>query len=172
MKERTTSHTKLFLMAALATLLVGTALYAQPPGRGARPFGPGGGIGPVGLIERFGDQLELSEAQRQEIEEVFEAQRTEADPLRAQLQEYGKALEATIHAETLNESAVRAAAQNVAGVKMELAVLRAQGFQSVQAVLTPEQREKLAELRELRQERRESFGRFGGRHPRGRGKRW
>jgi Spy/CpxP family protein refolding chaperone len=57
-----------------------------------------------------------------------------------------RALGQTIHADLVNESAVRQAAAEVAAVDADLAVMRAQMFQAINKVLTQEQRDRMQEL--------------------------
>lgn len=139
----------------LATvLLISTAVLAQPPGR--RGGGP-----PGGMLERMADKLDLSEEQRETIGGLFETHREGTAAMREDLDGFEEAVEVATHADPFDEEAVRAAATQVADVRVELAVARARLGQQIGEVLTPEQRQMAAEMRERRQDFRDEFG--GGR---------
>jgi protein CpxP len=57
-----------------------------------------------------------------------------------------RALRDTIHAETIDETAIRAQAAKVASLEADLAVQRAHVSHDIRAVLTPDQLEKLKEM--------------------------
>lgn len=171
MKKATMTMTFAALMAIL--LLPATALLAQPP------EGPGSeepGFGRPGfergfLRGRLAEELELSEAQKAEIETLRESHWEEIEPLMEQARESRQAVGDLMRADELDEAAVRSAAQQAADLHVELTVIRARHHSELRSVLTPEQQEKAAELREKWQERREEFrgrsGRGSGRGPRG-----
>src|ERR1017187_913083 len=57
-----------------------------------------------------------------------------------------RALRDTIHAETIDETAIRAQAAKVASLKSDLAVQRAHVSHDIRAVLTPDQLQKVKEM--------------------------
>lgn len=147
-----------FIVYSILALLLAAIpawLLAAPPG----PHGPGGPGGPFGhgFHERMADKLGLSEAQREDIRGVFEAYRPQTEQLVADLRDAHQALREQMHAETFDESAIRAASAEMGTIHTELAVLRARMHDEVRQFLTPEQLEEARELREL-------FGGFGGPH--------
>lgn len=138
-------------------LLTSTVILAQPPGRR-------GGGDPHGMLARMADKLELSEEQRGTIRGLFEEHREETAALREDLHGLEGSVEEAIHAESFDEEAVRAAALQVADVRVELAVARARLGQEIQQTLTPEQRQLAAEMRERRREFRDDRGGRRGGH--------
>ncbi len=143
---------------AAATLLTAVPLVLAQPPDGAHRHGPGAGGGPGWLMGRLADKLDLSKEQRETIRGLFETHRDDTAPLREDLRGLEGAVEESIHAEPFDEEAVRAVAQQVADVRVELAVARARLAQEVHQVLTPEQREQAAEMRERRKDFRGEFG--------------
>jgi Spy/CpxP family protein refolding chaperone len=118
----------------------------QGPGRMQRGFDRGF----EGLPLR---ELELTEAQQQDIRSIFEQNREAGRGAGDKLREARRALyEATV-AESVDESAIRAAASALANAEAEAAISRARIYAQVWKVLTPEQQEKAKALREQRRER-------------------
>ena len=152
-----------FTLTAAVLLTVAT-VWAQPRG-GAGRFGPpGAGFGPGhGLLYGpVGDRLELTDEQRDQIRGILETQREANLPWHEDMKTLGTQLQEAIDAEPFDEEAVRAVAQQLADVRVELAVSRARAAQEVRSVLTPDQREALGEMRAQRRQLRDSFG-GGGR---------
>lgn len=109
--------------------------------------GPGGPFGPLGLPRMLAEQLDVTDAQREQIRGIVSQHETEARQLGDRL---GKALQAqhnAVNGETFDEGAIRAAASEVATAQAELAVLHGRVHADVLQVLTPEQHAKLRELR-------------------------
>jgi len=141
------------VVAALSALVVaGVALAAQDPGPGGfRGHGPRGAGGP-GVGFPLG-QLELTEAQRQQIRQLTEQHRTAVGPL---LEREGAAVVArqqAIEALPVDEGRIRAASEELAQVQAELAVQRARLQSGVYALLTPEQQQRARQLRAQREGR-------------------
>jgi Spy/CpxP family protein refolding chaperone len=101
------------------------------------------------------DDLDLSDAQREEIHGIFEAARFEGEPLWAAVNESrGQLMEASA-AEPFSEADVRAAATRLGNAEAEIAIHRARVMAQVRTVLTPEQRERAQELMQRMRERRQ-----------------
>ena len=103
---------------------------------------------PGPLLERFGDRIGLTDAQRSEIEAVLAAHRDTFVTLAAQEAEVRRALRTAIRQPAVDEAAVRAASTAVAARARELALERASTFSEVAAVLIPDQLARLQEVRE------------------------
>lgn len=102
--------------------------------------------GPGGILPGL-RALELTDAQREQVKGLMESHKAEFD---AQLQKLGpahKALRDTITAETLDETAIRQRAAELAAVEADGAVLRAKVHAQVWALLTPEQQQKARDLK-------------------------
>jgi len=92
--------------------------------------------------------LGLSDAQTTQIEAIL-ASHKDGPPggAKASMREAREALARTIHDATATDDQVRDAAATVAALESQLAVKRHRVAIEIAAVLTPEQRAKLAELR-------------------------
>ncbi len=175
--------------AAVAVLLAGAGyqnLSAQGqsggPGAGIGRFGgPGGPGGPMGrrggpggpemgpLGPMMFGRLDLTSDQRDRVRQIVESHRDEQRQLGERAMQAHDALQEAITG-SLDESAVRARAADVASVDADQAVLQARIYNEVLQILTPEQQEKLktaqAEMKERRakmqQRRAEGAGRDRG----------
>ena len=138
---------KVMTSVVVAALMAGggVALYAQGrggPGRGAGPFGAG-----RGFAEGFAlGQLDLSDAQKQQVRDITQRHRQAMQPVMRRLQQAMMAERAAVEAVPMNESAVRAAAQDVATAQADLAVDRARLHSDVFSILTVEQQTKAKQL--------------------------
>jgi protein CpxP len=144
------------LVALALAAGVAPSLAAQGPGRGwgrgpGGLGGPGGAFGP-GLPLR---QLELTDAQRDQVRSIMQGHQEEFRALGDRMRTARKAQHEAVTAESFNEAAVRSASATVAEVEADAAVLRARVHQEVWAVLTPEQKEKAKAFQAQREERME-----------------
>jgi protein CpxP len=129
-----------------------------PGGPGMRG-GPGGPFGMAGLPLR---ELELTDTQREQVKAVMESHRDEQKAIGDRMQPARKALHDAIAADTLDETAIRAAAAQVGAIEADAAVLQAKIRAEIVALLTPEQVKKAKELR-TEMENRIEDGRGRGR---------
>ena len=142
---------KRFTLSAVIAVLVGSgaaALYAQGAGRGrgAGPFGPGG-PGGRGFAAGFAlGQLDLSDAQKQQIRDITKRHRDQTQPIVQRLMTAMEAQRAAIEAVPVNEPAVRSAAQDVAAAQADMAVEQARLHSDIFGVLTVEQQTKAKQL--------------------------
>ena len=131
-------------------------------GRGERPWGQreeGGrgfgrrGFGPFG---RFAENLNLSDAQREQLRQIAERYRS---TFVAQRRNRGqeRAGYDPLAGGTFDEAAVRAAAQARANAQVEREVAEARMLHEMYNVLTPEQKAQLAAERQQREQRRQEF---------------
>jgi Spy/CpxP family protein refolding chaperone len=129
----------------------GTAQGQREGQRGERRWDRGGkrgGHDMRGGLGRFARNLNLSDAQKEQMRQIAdryrESTRAMREPFRAQHQnEMGSFGDGTF-----NEAAVRSAAQARASLQVEMAVTRARMMSELYAVLTPEQKVQLAQQRE------------------------
>jgi Spy/CpxP family protein refolding chaperone len=140
-----------FMLGAVLVALVGSgaaALYAQGPGgRGAAPFGGRGGPGGRGFAAGFAlGQLDLSDAQKQQVRDITQRHRQQTQPLVQRLQQAMEAQRAAIEAIPVNESLVRSTSQDLAVAQADMAVEQARLHSDIFAVLTVEQQEKAKQL--------------------------
>lgn len=137
-------------------------------GRGMMgPGGPGMRGGPGGMFGLPLRELELTDAQREQVKAIMESHRDEQKAAGDKMMAARKALHEAISAETFNEAAIRAAAGEVGAAEADAAVLQAKIHGEVFAILTPEQVKKAKELRsEMENRMKEGRGRGRGMHPR------
>ncbi|MBL8112258.1 MAG: Spy/CpxP family protein refolding chaperone [Acidobacteria bacterium] len=145
----------------LTSGLAGLALAGPGgPGRGGEHGGMGPGMRP-GLHAAL-RHLDLSDTQKEQIKAKLEAAKPNFQALRDQGKLDRDALKALLDAPNPDKQAVGEATirlhQHREAVRAEMERTRAE----IDALLTPEQREKLADMRERRQERRERRGRGMG----------
>ena len=164
-----TARTKLFggalaLSAALMLTVVGFARQQDGPrgfggphpggphGERRGPGGPGGPRGGLGPLVR---DLDLTDAQKAEVKKINDAFEESTKALREQLFKAGPGgpFDA-LKDGAFDEAAVRAAAQARASVQVELEVAHAKMMSQVYALLTAEQKAKLAERRQEFEQRR------------------
>jgi protein CpxP len=146
-------------VALAAALMMTVAAFAQhgPGGFGGHhgsggPGQHGGPGGRGGLLGRFSQVLDLTDAQKTQIKQIDESFRESTKSLHEQLKGSGVPFE-TLTDGAFDEAAVRAAAQSRANVHVELEVAHARMLSQVFAVLTAEQKAKLTEIHRQMQER-------------------
>ena len=142
----------LILAAALLVTAVGLARqdgphgFGGPPpeGRGGPRRGGPGGPGGLGPLAR---ELNLTDAQKAQIKQIEDGFRESTKSLHEQLfQAGGGPLDGLT--DTFDEAAARSAAQARAGVQVELEVAHAKMMSQIYALLTAEQKAKVAELKQ------------------------
>lgn len=129
-------------------------------GRGFGPGGPGrrGPGGPRGgLLGPLGRDLNLSDAQKEQLKQIETSLAESTKGLHEQLFKAGGDPAGWLTEGAFDEAAVRAAAQARAAIHVELEVARARAFSQVYAVLTAEQKAKLAERRQQFEQKRREF---------------
>ena len=135
----------------------GLALCICCGGAQAGPFhGPMGGdfIGSeLFMAERLADDLDLSDAQRSDVDRLMSQARDAARPLVRRMVEQHRAMRALTESDQFDEATVRTQAQQGSAAMVDLAVLHARTMHDLRALLTPEQRSKLDELRPGRRRR-------------------
>lgn len=164
---------KVTLVALIVALTAGgaAALFAQGAGgrgRGAGPFGGPGGPGGRGFAAGFAlGQLDLSDAQKQQIRDITKRHRDQSQPLAQRLQQAMQAQRVAIETIPVNESLVRSAAQDLAAVQADLAVEQARLHSDIFSVLTVEQQEKATQLEAQAQARAKELRQRAQRQPKG-----
>jgi Spy/CpxP family protein refolding chaperone len=135
-------------------------------GRGMGRGGPGGPGGPLGLLGPAARDLNITDAQREQIRAIAQSHQEEMKAVGERMATVRKALDDAITGDTFDENAIRAAANEVAAVEGDAAVLRAKVHQAAWKVLTPEQQQKAKELKgQMEQRMKDGRGRGPGRGP-------
>ena len=135
------------ILALAATVMITTSISAQPGFGGPR----GGGRG--GMIPAL-RQLDLTDAQRDQIREIGERNCNASVALMESLRTTREALNQAVMADVVNESAIRGLAARIAPLEADAAVQRAYANAEMMSVLTPDQR---AELKEVQAEQQARF---------------
>ena len=122
------------------------------PGMMGGPRGGGFG-GPMGM-GGFGLRgLDVTDAQRQQIQGIFEAHKDQLKAVGDATMEARKALHEAMASDTADEATIRQLAAAVGAAETEAIVLQAKVRKEVFQVLTPEQQQKAKELRGRMNER-------------------
>jgi Spy/CpxP family protein refolding chaperone len=143
--------------AAMAAMLAtGASSYAQGPGFGRRGGGPGGppGVAGPGLALR---ELNLTDAQQEQVKSIRERHRDEAQQIGERLRTAMEAERKAIETTPVNESLIRSTAQQVADVQADAAVQEAQVRSEIVSILTADQRAQLSKLQADREARAQQF---------------
>jgi periplasmic protein CpxP/Spy len=155
-----TSTVKRITLGAAAGLLsiglgAGAFVHAQDqtPDRHERRGGPGapgrfgGPGGPMGMLPMLGRDLNLTDAQRDQIKTIAQAHKTEWQGLFDRERTAREALMAAVTGDTVNDALVRQKSAELAAVEADAAVARAHAFAEVSQILTADQKAKLKEMR-------------------------
>lgn len=120
-------------------------------------------------LKKMSKELQLTTQQKQQVKDIFEKSKPTAEPLVKQLRTERQALRSLIHADTIDEAAIRAQAGKSAAVQADLAVHRAHVAQEIRGVLTPDQVAKAKQIQAKCDNRMEGCGeRSGKRSKKGR----
>ena len=117
-------------------------------------MGPGGPFSHPGKIDRLAEHLELSETQRDQIEDLVNATRRAARPHRDGLRAVRKQLRALRSQSTFDEGALRELAKTQAAYREELMVLWGRTQAEIRGLLTPAQQSALKEMKPRRKAKR------------------
>ena len=149
----------------LVALLATTVAFAQGPrgggfgGRGGRGFGPGA----PGLML---NELNLTDAQREQVREIRDRSREQVQAVSKRLGDLAAKQRQAIETIPVNETLITSATQDLTQAQVEMAIHEARLNADVWAVLTPEQQAKATKLRaerkaQMEQRRQENQQRRG-----------
>jgi len=134
------------LMGSLVLLVLAAgAAWAAPQmghsrGHAGKDFGHGFKMGQMMA------ELDLDEGQKEALHGQMRANHEEMEAVMEQMHAARQALARAIHAPDFDETAIRAAADDMVVVEGDLAVARAQMLRQVRDILTPEQQEKFGSM--------------------------
>ena len=157
MRLKRTKFIAFALALAAALALTAAVAFARQEGHHGPggPGGPGGPHGPHGgsMVEHLTRELNLTDAQKAQVKQIEDSFRESTKPLHEQLFKLGGGpLDG--FKDGFDEASVRSVAQSRANVQVELEVAHARAMAQVYALLTAEQKAKLAELRQKFEQRR------------------
>jgi protein CpxP len=151
-KTRLRIGAALVFVAALMMTVVGFAQQGGGERRGFGGLGRGDGAGRgrphgggLGMLER---DLNLTDAQKAQVKQIRDSFEESTKSLHEQLRSAGGTPFDAFKEGAFDEAAVRAAAQARANLHVELEVAQARMMSQVYALLTTEQKAKLAERRQ------------------------
>jgi periplasmic protein CpxP/Spy len=136
-------------VAVIGLLATGLA-FAQGP-RGGRGGRDGGGPGGFGIPLR---QLNLTEAQRTQVDQIREQHRADMDAAMKKLATARQAQRAVIESVPADEAKITSLTQDLTQAEVDVAIQSARLNTAVWNVLTESQRTELKKLRAERQGRR------------------
>ncbi len=139
-RRMSSSRGKLLLLLIAALALAPGLVSAQPGPGGGHPHG---GMAPEMHLQRVLSTLNLTADQQAAIDKLMSAQRDAAQTGMQAMMTARKALVTQIHADPMDESAIRQAAAGVAALEADHAVAQATFLGQVRAVLTADQRTQL-----------------------------
>ena len=101
----------------------------------------------------FWKALNLTDAQRQQVHQLMESDKSAAKSLKLNLLNAEKALQDAIAKNPNDEATIRSLSATVGNARTELTVQRAKARSQIVGVLTPEQKQQLAQWDQKRQDR-------------------
>jgi protein CpxP len=117
------------------------------PGGGGRFGGPGG---PMGMLPRLGRELDLTDAQKDQLKAIAQSHQDDWKALADRARTAHTALNQAVTGDTVDEGLIRQKSADVAQVEADMAVARARARAEVLQILTADQKAKLNELRKGR----------------------
>jgi protein CpxP len=132
---------------AVVTLLAGGLVYAQGP-RGGRPGGPGGRGPLAGLPLR---ELQLTDAQQEQVRQIRSRHETQMRDALAKLQTARRAQQAAVQTVPADEAQITSLTQDMVQTEVDVAIQASRLNSEIWSVLTPDQQTQLKKLRTERQ---------------------
>ena len=162
--------TRTFVATIVVALIAGVTIIGLAAQQGPPPDRPGGLVGPGGqgpghLMARGGfgrglraatfnmmlrglRALDLTEAQRDQVKNALQSHKDEFKAIAREMIAARGALGDAVTADTVDDTAIKAASAKVAELELQSALLRAKVHGEVFAQLTPEQQRKAKTMRE------------------------
>jgi Spy/CpxP family protein refolding chaperone len=159
--NRTKTRYLVIITLAAAALLVAPVL-AQPGPMKANCRGSHGAHGPGMGLNRMIEYLDLSAEQQEQMQQLRARHRDETEEVRDRLRAAHDRFADLAHAETLDETALREAASEMAGARAEMMVSRAAMRNEMRQILTPEQLERFEQMDRRNRGRMDERGRGRG----------
>jgi periplasmic protein CpxP/Spy len=130
---------------AVVALLVTSVAYAQGP-RGGGPFGGRGGRGAFGPGLAL-NELNLSDAQKEQVREIRERNRDQTQQVMQRLNAAAQKQRQAIETLPVNETLITSATQDMTAAQVDLAIQEARLNADIWSVLTPDQQAQATKLR-------------------------
>jgi periplasmic protein CpxP/Spy len=155
--EDKTVATKRSSMTRIAVIFCITALTAFAGIANAHFEGGGGeeyGKHQRHDFRKIAKKLKLTDAQKSQAKTIFQGNREVVKPIYTSLRDEKKNLHTLMHADTIDEAAIRAETAKIAAIQADLNVNRAKVGAQFRAILTPSQLATLKTMHEKRLEKK------------------
>ena len=140
---------RILMIASIAVLVIGATIFAVAQGPEQMRKMHSYGRGPHGhgdMLEHMARELNLTDAQKQQVKGVMEATESSAQGIHAKMEEIHKQIEAATANGQFDETQVRTLANQQAQIQADMMVEHLRAKSKIFAVLTPEQRTKAEEM--------------------------
>jgi protein CpxP len=138
---------------AVVALLAGGLVYAQGP-RGGRPGGPGGRGPLAGLPLR---ELQLTDAQQEQVRQIRSRHETQMREAMTKLETARRAQQKAVETVPADEAQITSLTQDMVQAEVDVAIQASRLNSEIWSVLTPDQQSQLKKLRAERQARADQF---------------
>jgi periplasmic protein CpxP/Spy len=139
------------LLAVVLSVALTTAAFSQTVVKTHQGMGHRGGISH--MLGFYADYLDLTDAQRAQMKDIIAKEKPTIQSLMQQLRQGHQQMSQLEQAATFDEAKVRAAASQQTQAMTELMVQKARIKSELIALLTPEQKDKMAKFEAKRQAR-------------------
>ncbi len=133
------------LTAVLAVALCAAVAFSQTAVKAGPGMGFGGFFG-AHMLGFYADYLDLTDAQQAQVKDILAKERPTIQPLIQQLAQAHQQVSQFEQAGTFDEAKVRSLAAQQSQIMTELLVQKARIKSELMALLTPEQKDKMAKL--------------------------
>jgi protein CpxP len=136
---------RILIIAGIAALVIAATVLAIGHGfQERREHGRGPGHGD--MLEHMSRELNLTDAQKQQVKAIFDATQSTAEGIHTKLEETHKQIEAATANGQFDEAQVRTLANQQAQLEADMLVEHLRAKSKVYAILTAEQRTKADEM--------------------------
>ena len=123
------------------------------PGGPGRFGGPGGPGGPMGMLPMLPPQLQLTDAQHDQVKAIADSHKDEWKGLADRGRTAHEAVNAAVTADTMDEALIRQKSAEASAVEADMAVARAHAHGEVMQILTADQKAQLKTMQAQMQKR-------------------
>jgi len=148
---------RILVIAGIAALVIGATIFALAqghPGMGERMHGGG----PQDMVEHMSRELNLTDAQKEQVKTILEAQRTTEEERHAKLDDIRKQIDAATASGQFDEATVRPLANQQAQLMADEMVDHLRMHSKLYALLTAEQRTKADQMMKMHGEQHRGPG--------------
>ena len=139
------------LLAVVLSLAMATAAFSQTVVKTAQGMGHRGGFNH--MLGFNTDYLDLTDTQQAQMKDIMTKEKPSIEPLMQQLRQGHQQMKQLEQAGTFDEAKVRTVASQQTQTMTELMVQKARIKSELMAVLTPDQKDKMAKFEAKRQAR-------------------